>query len=947
MSTSVFAKKDVYSKEELEYILSLPEVAAARQKIDAQTSGSVYFSVALTSEMKKMIADAFGLDLAGVEQIPLRWIKGDSAPHIDRGVSDFEKTHLMYLTDSAGSLVLGEESYPITGGSAFVFPEGIHHKTVGTGAEPRLLLGPMSEAGVAVGVPPGLYGPGGTTFYIRQVEGTIDYSTDQSNWYTLYLSDNNHYNVQNTNTDYGFISVIFTTDISLNDSNQYFIVNSEKIKFGTPYLREDGTKPIITIDGVPDYHGLIQNSDEYHYIDIYNLHIHASGNSTLSSNQGWLCQQYFGQNSRYFNIINCSSDGPIPEDGGGIIGSDCVNSRYFNIIGCSSSGTIGYGGGGIVGANAGGNNRKIESCWSTGEILERAGGILGENACSDGGNITILSCYSEGPISGASAGGIAGFSTYGSVYINQCYSRGEISGQNSGGIIGESVQNDSVLVTNCYSSGSINSENNAGGIAGNNYYGGLISNCYVCGAMNNNGVGFIIGGSNSMANTCYSEVQSGGVGGWNTAHADTVLQGAPVPTFGSVWIATGINQPYELFDMGYSPYTKNIIEAATLVQRESGLPTGYSTNKDMTNNLYTTQFNPNDYQNLFPNMADFIDSNIIVGDKNEIDRLKASYWGDLGDDIFDNWGFFYIYNPNNGQYYFPLLNPQNLDDGVLTTQTFAAFGRTFTIIHGWTVQGVFKIDVTVADNLPFRFGAYGTMGSNNNTNYEFLNTSYTIGGSSRTLYYHHNWDIRNLPFEELFSYFIPKNNNENTTQPFNAYYDSNDKMSMVTNELTTGVTLYFSKSFDVYNTVINDLQIAAGETGIATPAGGQTAPALIPGRSYTLLAIQDGVESSYGTITIDSTTGAISTTAATVPGTYTLYIRNSGSYNITTYSLIVIPGMTNAELTCCDRHLVLNRSYNEINGTLVAGNTLLGGVRRGVMSYSDYIRMQMAKASKR
>ena len=37
----------------------------------------------------------------------------------------------------------------------------------------------------------------------------------------------------------------------------------------------------------------------------------------------------------------------------------------------------------------------------------------------------------------------------------------------------------------------------------------------------------------------------------------------------------------------------------------------------------------------------------------------------------------------------------------------------------------------------------------------------------------------------------------------------------------------------------------------------------------------------------------------------------------------------------------------DINSVLIAGHTLISGVRRGVMSYSDYIRMQMAFASKR
>ena len=153
MSSSVYRTTDVLTQEQLDFILALPSVIDAKAKIDAQTSGSVYFHISLTSDLKAVLYEKLGLDLAAVDVIPLRWIKGDSLPHIDRGAGDFEKTHLMYLTDSVGSLILGEESYPITQGSAYVFSEGIRHETVGTGSEPRLLLGPMSEAGMAVGAP--------------------------------------------------------------------------------------------------------------------------------------------------------------------------------------------------------------------------------------------------------------------------------------------------------------------------------------------------------------------------------------------------------------------------------------------------------------------------------------------------------------------------------------------------------------------------------------------------------------------------------------------------------------------------------------------------------------------------------------------------------------------------------------------------------------------------
>jgi hypothetical protein len=65
------------------------------------------------------------------------------------------------VNDSEGSFVLGSEAYPIQANTAFVFSEGISHKTEGTGLEPRLLVGPMNE----------LAEPVGTNMYYYSTEG--------------------------------------------------------------------------------------------------------------------------------------------------------------------------------------------------------------------------------------------------------------------------------------------------------------------------------------------------------------------------------------------------------------------------------------------------------------------------------------------------------------------------------------------------------------------------------------------------------------------------------------------------------------------------------------------------------------------------------------------------------------------------------------------------------
>jgi hypothetical protein len=84
----------------------------------------------------------------------MRWIKGDTAPHVDVGSSNFHNTYLVYLNTSLGNFIVDSQTYPIEANTGFVFNEGVSHETINTGTEPRLLLGPMSEHGFAVGIPP-------------------------------------------------------------------------------------------------------------------------------------------------------------------------------------------------------------------------------------------------------------------------------------------------------------------------------------------------------------------------------------------------------------------------------------------------------------------------------------------------------------------------------------------------------------------------------------------------------------------------------------------------------------------------------------------------------------------------------------------------------------------------------------------------------------------------
>jgi len=553
--------------EHIASFLAMEEVHAAKQQIDARTSGSVYFTVGMTDAIKAVLKDTFDLDLLDTTSVPMRWIKGDITPHVDVGTAAFDTTHLLYLTDNPGELVVDGTSYPITKGAAYTFPESCRHETINTGSEPRLLLGPMSEEGFAVGVPTTniITGAGNTFVYIRQMEGSLEYSYDQTSWY-LFTTPTT---IINTDTGVGILTVDFVSDFEFTSINDYFICGSTNIQFGSASLKIDGSRPIITINGVTNYPGLIQNgtsgANGYSNIYVYNLVVAGTGGTTLFDGGGWISQEFFGRAVTDNYIVNCSSDGVISTSGGGIIGQYAGSGTGANltITGCSSSGSIGQDAGGITGIYVGNGDGNVtcNSCWSTGNIDVNGGGIVGIRASI----ATITNCYSTGTIS-SDAGGICGTfcgnAGFGSnILITNCYSTGRISGLNSGGIVGSA--SGFVTIQNCYSLGSTEWSSSGGIIGFTKISVYTIANCYTAGTVTG-GQGYIIGASGVIPSTCFSEAFANAPGGvWSSMNANTVLQGLPAPVVGNIWVSTVLNQPYELFSMGYTPYDiANIIPTA-------------------------------------------------------------------------------------------------------------------------------------------------------------------------------------------------------------------------------------------------------------------------------------------------------------------------------------------------------------------------------------------------
>lgn len=333
--------------------------------------------------------------------------------------------------------------------------------------------------------------------FLRQLDPTssIDYQVNSiiGEWTPITVYP---ITIINTNdTSLNTLLITLTSDITINHTSKYFILNSGNIEF-------DGNTYNINIVNVNNYPGLIFTSWFFENIKISNIHT-KSDNSTLLNGAGWIGQDHFGYGHSNTIVEFCSSNGNIPDTGGGILGA--------------------YAGGGF-------GNLTVNNCFSIGNIENSAGGILGRFTSQNGGSVKLNSCYSTGNI-GYNAGGIIGslssYSNNGICDASYCYSLGTID-TNGGGIYGiNSGMGGLCYASNCYSTGNISEY--AGGIFGANSA-GIVKNCYTSGLATNIAYGFFgtnfTGGSltNSLANGVNS-------GQWSDTNADTVLT-----EVGNMWI---------------------------------------------------------------------------------------------------------------------------------------------------------------------------------------------------------------------------------------------------------------------------------------------------------------------------------------------------------------------------------------------------------------------------
>lgn len=175
----------ILSSNEITELVNNPIVKSEKQNL-SETQKEVKFSIPLLDALKTKLENSLSIDLSQTETIPMRWIKGDTPPHIDRGESHFNNTYLIYLTDSIGELIIDGQTYSITAGEAHVFSEGLEHYTINTGNSERLMIGPMSESGFGVGVPSVIFYFGNETDAINEENAIGEYSIN----YTLQTVNN-------------------------------------------------------------------------------------------------------------------------------------------------------------------------------------------------------------------------------------------------------------------------------------------------------------------------------------------------------------------------------------------------------------------------------------------------------------------------------------------------------------------------------------------------------------------------------------------------------------------------------------------------------------------------------------------------------------------------------------------------------------------------------------
>lgn len=274
----------VLTPEHIQEIHGLATVIHHRSQLGSQSN--VRFTCALSDEIRAAIHAKLGLDLSQVAEVPMRWIQGDTVPHVDVSQGTFEHTYLVYVSSSQGEFVLGDQSYPICEGAGIQFYEGISHKTVGTGSEPRLLIGPMNELGLPVGSALSYYGSEADALNTTNIIGYgTSFIIESFNGITAWRL------ASNSNGSSSQSATYYVGDALNQDGNYYLYPNAPCLLEGTMVMCQiDGVDQEIPIEQIR--RGMtIKTAGGYKRVELIGRSpIHNSGSSERSQHRLYVCR---------------------------------------------------------------------------------------------------------------------------------------------------------------------------------------------------------------------------------------------------------------------------------------------------------------------------------------------------------------------------------------------------------------------------------------------------------------------------------------------------------------------------------------------------------------------------------------------------------------------------------------------------------------------------------
>lgn len=241
---------NLFSNEDIQYLIQLPEVISAKNSLGVSSNNVVYFTIPITETIRNTLQNNLGIDLSKINEIPMRWVVGNTPSHTDIGSSKFKATYLVYINENHGDFVINNESYPITANTAFVFNENIIHETQNTGIVPRLLLGPMNEYAQPVGIIPITYfsNEADALSYTNSLGGSYSYTVGSAGFGVPPFGGYTNWKIASNSTGSSSQSIIYPDGAELNsDGGGYYYMYP-----AMPCFLE-GTQVLSLIDGIEKY----------------------------------------------------------------------------------------------------------------------------------------------------------------------------------------------------------------------------------------------------------------------------------------------------------------------------------------------------------------------------------------------------------------------------------------------------------------------------------------------------------------------------------------------------------------------------------------------------------------------------------------------------------------------------------------------------------------------